>query len=153
MVDLDVVTRDVWTLQGGVGFRRSGGANTVRFEVQDVNFLGAGKGISLQHESSVDRTTNLVSYTSVFNPISPTVNDTMSGSSACYRDFTGSLQCPTEMFGANAPGSTWNVTFQQADLGPLQAFGSVPKSSGRRRSRGRIRSGGVEALGASGTST
>jgi membrane peptidoglycan carboxypeptidase len=74
-------------------------------------------------------TTNLVSYTSVFNPISPTVNDTMSDSSACYRDFTGSLQCPTEMFGANAPGSTWNVTFQRADLGSEQAFGSVPKSS------------------------
>ncbi len=61
-VDLNVVTRDVWTLQGGVGFRRSGGANTVHFEVQDVNFLGAGKGISLSHQSTVDRTTNLVSY-------------------------------------------------------------------------------------------
>ncbi len=61
-VDLEVVTRDVWTLQGGVGFHRSGGANTVHFDVQDINFLGAGKGISLSHESSVDRTSNLVSY-------------------------------------------------------------------------------------------
>jgi outer membrane protein assembly factor BamA len=61
-VDVNVITRDVWTLQGGVGFRRSGGANTVHFDVQDVNFLGAGKGISLSHQSTVDRTTNLVSY-------------------------------------------------------------------------------------------
>ena len=62
MVDLDVVTRDVWTLQGGVGFRRSGGANDIHFQIQDVNFLGAGKGISLQHESTVDRTSNLFTY-------------------------------------------------------------------------------------------
>ena len=32
---------------GGVGFRRSGGANTTHFELQDINFLGTGKGISL----------------------------------------------------------------------------------------------------------
>jgi outer membrane protein assembly factor BamA len=62
LVDLEVDTRDVWTLQGGVGFHRSGGANTVHIQLQDVNFLGAGKGISVEHESSVDRTTNLVSY-------------------------------------------------------------------------------------------
>ncbi|HSS47835.1 MAG TPA: hypothetical protein VLX28_02705 [Thermoanaerobaculia bacterium] len=61
-VDLEVVTRDVWTLQGGFGFRRSGGANTTRFQVQDVNFLGTGKGISLTHETTVDRTSNEVSY-------------------------------------------------------------------------------------------
>jgi hypothetical protein len=61
-VDLEVVTRDVWTLQGGVGFHRSGGANTTHFDIQDINFLGAGKGISLSHQSSVDRTANLVSY-------------------------------------------------------------------------------------------
>ena len=74
-------------------------------------------------------TTNLASFTSVFNPISPTVNDTMTGMSACYRDFTGSQQCPVPMYGANAPGSTWNVTFQQANLGPWRAFGTVPGSS------------------------
>jgi len=62
LVDLEVDTRDVWTLQGGVGFHRSGGANTVHIQLQDINFLGAGKGISVEHESSVDRTTNLVSY-------------------------------------------------------------------------------------------
>ena len=61
-VDLEVVTRDVWTLQGGVGFRRSGGANTTRFQLQDVNFLGTGKGISLTHETTVDRTSNEVTY-------------------------------------------------------------------------------------------
>jgi hypothetical protein len=61
-VDLEVVTRDVWTLQGGVGFHRSGGANTTHIQLQDINFLGDGKGLALLHESSVDRTSNLLSY-------------------------------------------------------------------------------------------
>ncbi|HEV2852354.1 MAG TPA: hypothetical protein VHC97_06075 [Thermoanaerobaculia bacterium] len=61
-VDLEVTTRDVWTLQGGVSFHRSGGANSTRFEIEDVNFLGTGKGISLSHQSSVDRTSDLFSY-------------------------------------------------------------------------------------------
>ncbi|MCL2582767.1 MAG: penicillin-binding protein [Streptosporangiales bacterium] len=72
--------------------------------------------------------TNLVSYTSVFNPESPTV-DTMSGPSACYHSYAGGASCPAEMFGANAPGSTWNLTFQQANLGPMTPFAAVPKSN------------------------
>lgn len=73
-------------------------------------------------------TTKLVSYTSVFNPESPTV-DTMSGSSACYHSYAGGASCPSEMFGANAPGSTWNLTFQQANLGPVVPFAALPKSN------------------------
>ncbi|MGH7733016.1 MAG: transglycosylase domain-containing protein, partial [Gemmatimonadales bacterium] len=55
-------------------------------------------------------TPNLVGYVSVFNPISPTV-DTMGGSSSCYRLESGGLSCSGEMFGANAPASTWHMTF------------------------------------------
>jgi membrane peptidoglycan carboxypeptidase len=74
-------------------------------------------------------TTNLASYTSVFNPVAPTGKDTMAYTTACYRTFSGGQSCPSEMFGANAPGSTWNVTFQSANLGPWQAFRAVPGSS------------------------
>jgi outer membrane translocation and assembly module TamA len=62
-VDLEVETRDVWTLQGGIGFHRSGGANSTHVELQDLNFLGRGKAISVSHETSVDRTSNLFNYT------------------------------------------------------------------------------------------
>ena len=72
-------------------------------------------------------TPNLVGYVSVFNPISPT-GDTMTGLSACYRLEDGGQQCPAEMFGANAPGSTWHMTFDHADLGPVTYF--VPLSPG-----------------------
>jgi membrane peptidoglycan carboxypeptidase len=72
-------------------------------------------------------TPNLVGYVSVFNPISPT-GDTMGGQNSCYRLEDGSQYCPGEMFGANAPGSTWHMTFDHADLGPVTYF--VPVSPG-----------------------
>jgi membrane peptidoglycan carboxypeptidase len=73
-------------------------------------------------------TPNLVGYVSVFNPFSPTVR-TMTGLTACYRLEGGGQDCPGEMFGANAPGSTWHMTFDHADLGPLSYFVPVPPGS------------------------
>jgi membrane peptidoglycan carboxypeptidase len=74
-------------------------------------------------------TTNLVSYTSVFNPISPTVKYTMGGENSCFRPFYGGLQCPGEMFGADAPGSTWRLTFDSANLTGSGNFGTVSPDS------------------------
>jgi membrane peptidoglycan carboxypeptidase len=75
-------------------------------------------------------TTNLVGYVSVFNPVSPT-GDTMTGYSACYdtEPGWGGLECPGEMFGANAPLSTWHMTFDNANLSGSQDFPQVSPSS------------------------
>jgi membrane peptidoglycan carboxypeptidase len=73
-------------------------------------------------------TPNLVGYVSVFNPISPT-GDTMGGQNACYRLESGSQSCPGEMFGADAPGSTWHMSFDHAALGPVDYFVPVPIDS------------------------
>ena len=61
-------------------------------------------------------------------PISPT-GDTMTGTTACYRTEFGGQLCPGEMFGANAPGSTWHMTFDHASLGPVTYFVPVPPGS------------------------
>jgi hypothetical protein len=61
-VDVEVVTHDVWTLNAGIGVGRSGGANTTRFLLQDTNFLGTGKAVTLERETNVDRTTSLFQY-------------------------------------------------------------------------------------------
>ena len=61
-------------------------------------------------------TTALVSYTSVFNPVSPTVLHTMGGYGSPVSAILAALQCPGEMFGADAPGSTWRLTFDSANL-------------------------------------
>jgi outer membrane protein assembly factor BamA len=62
-VDVEVATRDVWTLQGGVSFGRAGGRNSSSFSVEDSNFLGTGKEVSLARIGTIDRTSNLVRYT------------------------------------------------------------------------------------------
>jgi membrane peptidoglycan carboxypeptidase len=75
-------------------------------------------------------TTKLVAYVSVFNPYSP-VKYTMTGYSACYDNEPGwgGLECPSEMFGANAPASTWHMTFDNANLSGSQDFAQVSPDS------------------------
>lgn len=55
LVDIEVTTHDTWTLGGGVSFGRSGGENSVRFELSDSNFLGSGKEVLLRYDRNVDR--------------------------------------------------------------------------------------------------
>lgn len=74
-------------------------------------------------------TTSLVGYVSVFNPVSPT-RYTMTGYSACFRDENGGLECPGEMFGANAPAWTWHMTFDHANLSGAQDFAYPSGASG-----------------------
>ena len=61
-VDLEVLTRDVWTLQVGIDFHRAGGANSTAFDVEDQNFLGTGKDIEVARLANVDRTSKLLRY-------------------------------------------------------------------------------------------
>jgi hypothetical protein len=61
-VDLEVVTRDVWTLRGGVSLNRAGGENSTNFSLQDANFLGTGKDVTLWRTSDVDRDSTLFRY-------------------------------------------------------------------------------------------
>ncbi|HEV7505166.1 MAG TPA: POTRA domain-containing protein [Thermoanaerobaculia bacterium] len=62
-VDVEVVTRDVWTLSGGVSFGRAGGVNTTSFSAEDTNLLGTGKDLAVARIGTVDRISNLVRYT------------------------------------------------------------------------------------------
>jgi hypothetical protein len=62
LVDIEVVTRDVWTLNPGVSYGRKGGKNTTGFEVEDLNLLGSGSQISVGRNSGVDRTSTTLRY-------------------------------------------------------------------------------------------
>jgi hypothetical protein len=42
VVDIVVITHDVWTLQPGISYGRSGGTNTTRIDISDANILGYG---------------------------------------------------------------------------------------------------------------
>lgn len=61
-VDIRVITHDVWTLNPGVNFGRTGGANTTSLNLQDSNLLGSGKSLQFAHAENVDRTSNGVQW-------------------------------------------------------------------------------------------
>jgi outer membrane protein assembly factor BamA len=62
-VDVEVTTRDVWTLEGGASFGRAGGRDTSSFSLTDTNFLGTGKEVTLARIGTIDRTSDLARYT------------------------------------------------------------------------------------------
>jgi len=69
-VDLEVVTRDRWTLDPSVSFGRTGGANTDRVGLKETNLFGTGLSVGFSRSSNVDRTSNTfdVSHPHAFGP-------------------------------------------------------------------------------------
>lgn len=55
VVDIEVTTRDTWTLDPAIKFTRQGGVNSSAFGLKETNFLGTGLAIGLARESDVDR--------------------------------------------------------------------------------------------------
>jgi outer membrane protein assembly factor BamA len=62
LVDIEVTTQDVWTLNPGLSFGRHGGKNTAGFELEELNFLGLGTQLGLGFKSGVDRDSKSVFY-------------------------------------------------------------------------------------------
>jgi hypothetical protein len=62
VVDVEVVTQDVWTLNPGVSYGRKGGQSTSGFQIEDLNLLGSGSQVSIGRESGVDRTSTTLRY-------------------------------------------------------------------------------------------
>lgn len=69
VVDIDVTTRDTWTLDLTGRFGRSGGTNTTAFGILDYNFLGTGARLGISQVSDVDRhgTQVLAGYAQAFD--------------------------------------------------------------------------------------
>ena len=55
VVDLEVRTRDTWSLDLGVGVSRAGGKNSGRLSVREDNILGSGVAAGIGYTSDVDR--------------------------------------------------------------------------------------------------
>lgn len=55
VVDVDVVTDDVWTLNPGVSYGRKGGENTSGFALEELNLLGLGTQLSVEQRNGIDR--------------------------------------------------------------------------------------------------
>ena len=56
VVDIDVTTRDTWSLYPGLSFGRAGGANSGSIGLEENNLLGTGVSLGVSRSSDVDRT-------------------------------------------------------------------------------------------------
>ena len=56
VVDLEVVTRDTWSLKPEISIGRSGGVTSSSFAIEEHNLLGTGISTSIARISEVDRT-------------------------------------------------------------------------------------------------
>ncbi len=61
-VDLEVRTKDVWTLNPGISFDRAGGKNSASMKFEESNLLGFGKEVQLEYASDVDRASTRLGY-------------------------------------------------------------------------------------------
>jgi len=61
-VDVEVETRDVWTLKPGFSVSRSGGESRIGFDLQEDNFLGRGGSIRFLRSIDEERRTTEVGY-------------------------------------------------------------------------------------------
>jgi hypothetical protein len=59
-VDVEVLTRDVWTLRPGFSFGRQGGENSTSIDFSESNLFGTGVGIAAERASTPDRDTSSV---------------------------------------------------------------------------------------------
>lgn len=58
VVDVEVITRDVWSFTPEISFDRSGGANTYRFGIAETNLFGSGRELSFASIKDINRSSN-----------------------------------------------------------------------------------------------
>lgn len=58
VVDIEVMTRDTWSLDPGASAGRAGGVNSSGIHLKEHNLLGTGITVSLGHSKNVDRSSN-----------------------------------------------------------------------------------------------
>jgi outer membrane protein assembly factor BamA len=61
-VDLQVNTRDVWTLKPGFSFSRSGGENRTLIKLEELNLFGWGQQMLVARSEDEDRESNLFTF-------------------------------------------------------------------------------------------
>ena len=58
VVDIELVTRDTWSLDPGFSAGRSGGVNSSGIRLKEYNLLGTGTSVSFGRSNNVDRSSN-----------------------------------------------------------------------------------------------
>ena len=61
-VDLQITTRDVWTLKPGITASRKGGENRTGFDIEELNLLGGGQEVRFTRIDDIDRTVKSIEF-------------------------------------------------------------------------------------------
>lgn len=85
VVDIEVTTRDVWTLDPGFSFGRTGGTNSTGMELEELNLFGSGAAAAIGHTTNVDRSQSGVSASD------PNIFGTWVAATASYTDASDGL--------------------------------------------------------------
>lgn len=62
VVDITVMTQDVWSLGPDLSVTRSGGENRSKLGIEEINLLGRGQTVRFGHEEDVDRRSNSIEF-------------------------------------------------------------------------------------------
>lgn len=62
VVDIEVITRDTWTLDPGLGFSRKGGDNESKYGLKELNLLGTGAAIEWQRTEAEQGTSDQLQF-------------------------------------------------------------------------------------------
>ena len=62
VVDVDVVTQDLWTLNPGISISRSGGSGSSGMGISELNLFGLGSELAVSVRSNVDRSSRTLLY-------------------------------------------------------------------------------------------
>ena len=61
-VDIEVITKDVWSFTPDVSIKRSGGENTHRFSIRETNLFGLAQELGIVSKKDLDRDSNVFFY-------------------------------------------------------------------------------------------
>lgn len=62
VADIEVSVRDVWTLNPGISYSRTGGTNKSSVEIEELNLFGRGIQVQVGYQDTVDRTSTSVQW-------------------------------------------------------------------------------------------
>lgn len=127
-VDVEVISRDVWSLSPEASFIRSGGKSTFRFSLRETNLFGSGKELAISGKRDVDRDSTDIRYkdSNLFGSRVVTrlrFIDSDDGSTKLAR-----LSLP---FYALDTRRSWGVSAEQRDVVDSQYFSAVKVSQVR----------------------
>jgi hypothetical protein len=130
-VDVAVTTRDVWTLNPGMAFSRTGGENSTGFELEELNLLGTGTDLSIARKSGVDRDSTLFEYKDrhLFNSWVGVQAAYASNSDGSLR----SLDLERPFYSLDSRWSTGLTILEDEHIQPLYDLGKVVDEFGSHR--------------------